>query len=508
MDRQARAWAAELDGQVVGGRYRLGKTIGVGGMGAVFDGVHQAVGRHVAVKILFPELTKNEETVRRFQQEAQAAAAIARRGVVDILDFDLDPVHGPYLVMEKLRGESLLARIRTVGRLSPSTAFSIAIQIVDTLSEVHAQGIIHRDLKPANVFLAFTEEGEEVVKLLDFGISRVAPKPGSAPLTIPGTVLGTPRFMAPEQAACDHDVDHRADLYSVGTILYYAVSGVKPYHDVPTGSLLIAVLRDGPTPLRRISPDLPEAVYEIVDQALERDRSLRFQNAAATRAALCHAREQLEPEAAKLPLTADDDFEPTAIDNRPDSTLEAAHPLAGRGSGAPNTLRERGKMRDSTGVDATDTEQTARKIPSANAKIPGSSMASSRPVPQTLDVIRPTTSSSFSQESAPPTLVSGGPALGRGSAYALRPGALDQSGAHQIAPPASGTGGARPVASAALGDNAGHPIAQPAGHPAPPQKKRSRLKLFVVILLFLVAVVVGLGGIVLGLHLWDNFGSG
>jgi serine/threonine protein kinase len=332
MEEHAKAWAFGLDGRTVGGRYRLGKPIGVGGMGAVFEGVHQAVGRVVAIKLLYPELTQSTEAVRRFQQEAQAAAAIARRGVVDILDFDVDPQLGPYLVMERLQGESLLTRIKTTGRLEPREAIAIGVQIADTLAAVHERGIIHRDLKPANVFLS-TSDGGEVVKILDFGISKLALAPGKAPLTVPGTVLGTPRYMAPEQASCEPDVDHRADLYSVGLILYHALSGVKPFADVSRGALLVAVIRDGPRPLRFVRPGLPEGVYAVVEQSMEHRRDERFQSAVALSRSLQQVLERLPSAVAPRPaprprLTTGDDFEATAIETSTDSTMRSADPIA------------------------------------------------------------------------------------------------------------------------------------------------------------------------------------
>jgi serine/threonine-protein kinase len=333
MEEHAKAWALGLDGHTVGGRYRLGRPIGVGGMGAVFEGVHQAVGRPVAVKLLYPELTQSAEAVRRFQQEAQAAAAIARRGVVDILDFDVDPQHGPYLVMERLKGESLLSRITSTGRLAPSEALAIGAQIADTLAAVHERGIIHRDLKPGNVFLATSEEGE-VVKILDFGISKLALTPGHAPLTVPGTVLGTPRYMAPEQASCEPDVDHRADLYSVGLILYHALSGVKPFADVTRGALLVAVIRDGPRPLRFVQPGLPDEVYSVVEQSMEHKRDERFQSAVALGRCIRQVLERL-PAPPRRKLSHDEDIEATAIETSVDSTLRSVSPIGTSRSSPP-----------------------------------------------------------------------------------------------------------------------------------------------------------------------------
>ncbi len=186
-------WAFGLKGKTLGGRYLLGDVIGVGGMGAVFQAVHKRVGRSVAVKLLVPDLSEDRETSLRFSQEARAAAQSARKGVVEILDFDDDEVYGPFLVMELLRGESLSKRIKRRGKLEVIEALSIALQVVDALGSVHANAIIHRDLKPANVFLAISEDGDEVVKLLDFGISRVAASTKATQLTKPGVLHGTTR---------------------------------------------------------------------------------------------------------------------------------------------------------------------------------------------------------------------------------------------------------------------------------------------------------------------------
>ncbi len=172
--------------------------------------------------------------------------------------------------------------------------------------------------------------GELLVKIVYFGISRVAPAPGSTPLTVPGTVLGTPRYMAPEQAACDPDVDHRADLYAVGLILYHALSGMKPFSDISHGALLVAVLRGGPSPLRQISPGFPDEVYAVVEQASMRDREERYQNATALRRSIQRVLEVLPPAPERPRLTSDDDDVPTAIESGVNMTMAAAQPISAR----------------------------------------------------------------------------------------------------------------------------------------------------------------------------------
>ncbi len=279
-------WTADIVGQTLGGRYRVESVVGTGGMGAVFESVHLITGRRVAVKLLVPTLRDHPKAHKRFQIEAQAAAATSRRGVVDVIDFDIDDALGPYLVMELLEGESLERRIARVRPFDHQEALQIASDVLDTLEAVHEESIVHRDLKPANIFLARSAEGDEVVKVLDFGISRVlTPTPGTQ-LTTPGMAVGTPRYMAPEQAQCDPDVDRRADLYSVGAILYEMFSGKKPYQEIFPGQVLAEVVLHPPRPLVETAPGLDVAYLDLVSRAMERSREARWSSAPKMRAAI------------------------------------------------------------------------------------------------------------------------------------------------------------------------------------------------------------------------------
>jgi serine/threonine-protein kinase len=320
-------WLDTVVGTTLAGRYRVEALIGAGGMGAVFRGVHTGTGRSVAIKVLTPELRGHPQAVARFQQEARAAAATNRHGVVEILDFDVDPAIGQFLVMELLEGESLQWRIERVRRLEPATALDLAARILDTLAAVHAAGIVHRDLKPANIFLARpTEPGEgaaprEEVKVVDFGISRVAFANLQSKLTAPGVAVGTPRYMSPEQAECAPDVDARADLYGVGAILYESLSGVKPYEDVPPSRVLAEVVLHRVKPLRDVAPALPEPLYDIVDRAMQRRREDRYQTAqemgAAVRGALAGlGASPAGPAAGSTPVVAPPD-RPKTVAPRP-----------------------------------------------------------------------------------------------------------------------------------------------------------------------------------------------
>ncbi len=272
MNPERKAWAATLEGHVLLGRYRIDSLIGVGGMGAVFASTHMNLGRTVAVKVLVPELVGDDALVERFFQEARAAASVDSIGVVDVTDLDVDPVAGPFLVMERLRGEPLSTVLQR-GALTLPAAARIAIEVLDVLTAVHARGIVHRDLKPANVFVHLDERGEQIVKVLDFGIARIS----RARMTATGQVLGTPRFMAPEQARGMRS-DHRADLYAVGLILRSALLGRPPFHDLSSGEVMLKVA-DGLPPLSEELSGLPMDVYRTVDRALAVDREKRFKGA-------------------------------------------------------------------------------------------------------------------------------------------------------------------------------------------------------------------------------------
>lgn len=261
------------------GRYRLEELLGQGGMGAVFAATHLKLERPVAVKVLHRDLLRDPTLTQRFFAEARAAASVDQPGVVDVLDLDVDPERGPFLVMERLRGESL-AEILARGALAPERAVSIIADVLDVLAAVHAKGIVHRDLKPPNVFLHRTESGEEVVKVVDFGIAQIA----QARLTITGQVIGTPRWMAPEQARGD-EIDHRADLYSTALLLHCALSGKPPFADYPSSALVHALSQGHPS-LRGMVDGLPEALYQVVDRAMASDPSVRFASAAEMAAAL------------------------------------------------------------------------------------------------------------------------------------------------------------------------------------------------------------------------------
>ncbi len=272
------------------GNYRIVKLLGEGGMGVVYLAEHPGLRRRAAVKILHPELARRDEMVQRLFNEARAANAIGHRGIVEVSDFGVLPSGAPYLLMEFLDGQILAARIKAAGPLPPAAAFDIASQAASALDAAHARGVIHRDLKPDNLFLIQDPHlpGCEMVKILDFGIAKLAQPAVNAGdvRTRTGAILGTPRYMSPEQCRDSRDVDHRTDIYSLGVILYEMLAGEPPFVSSSWGELVHMHIGVVPAGLRTRIPDLPESVDQIVLRALEKDPAGRFQSMADLREAL------------------------------------------------------------------------------------------------------------------------------------------------------------------------------------------------------------------------------
>ena len=259
---------------ILDGKYQLLRQLGEGGMGAVYEARHKATGRHVAVKVIVGEaLAKNAEVVRRFEREAMATGKIQSQYIAHTLDAGVDPATGsPYLVMDLFQGEDLQHAIGRLGPLQPDVALRIAAQVCLGLQKAHEADVIHRDIKPANIFLARHEESEIVVKILDFGIAKVkldgAEAPGPA-MTRTGSMLGSPLYMSPEQARGRKTVDQRSDIWSVGVVLYEALTGTTPHAQAETiGEIIIQICATPPRPVQELAPWVPQAVADIVHKAL------------------------------------------------------------------------------------------------------------------------------------------------------------------------------------------------------------------------------------------------
>jgi len=268
-----------LIGTTVAGKYRVDRMIGQGGMGAVFQAANLAIGKRVALKFLDHEAARNGEACQRFQREAEAAGMAESAHIVQIFDSGVTDSGLPFLVMELLTGEDLRARLRREGRLTVPAALRIVSQVLRALLAAHEAGIVHRDLKPDNVFLCARDDDPSFVKIVDFGISKVARARAADTLTRRGTVLGTAFYMSPEQAQSFADIDGRTDLFSVGAILFEMLAG-KPPHVAPTyEAVLIAICTHDAADVRTLAPDVPEPVAALIKRALERERDQRFQSA-------------------------------------------------------------------------------------------------------------------------------------------------------------------------------------------------------------------------------------
>ncbi|MBZ0235418.1 MAG: serine/threonine protein kinase, partial [Deltaproteobacteria bacterium] len=275
-------------GTVVGA-WKIEERLGEGGMGTVYAARHTTMGRRGAVKVLKAEMTRQPETVQRFFNEARAAAAIESPGIVDVFDMGQTADGTAYLVMELLEGESLAQRLRRTRGMAAETAARLARQIAGALAAAHERGIVHRDLKPDNIFLvpdAETTAGERV-KLLDFGIAKLHGElAADAPVTHTGALFGTPVYMSPEQCKGGVAVDHRADLYALGCILYQMLCGRVPFLAAGLGELLSMHMFEKPAPPRSLVPSVPDVLEGITLCLLEKEPERRFASARAVGNAL------------------------------------------------------------------------------------------------------------------------------------------------------------------------------------------------------------------------------
>ena len=261
------------------GNYRVTAKLGEGGMGAVYLAEHPSIGRKVAVKMIRAAFSDDPETLRRFVREARSTANLRHPALVDVMDYGVHEKTGSaYIIMEYLEGESLDARLEREGRLTPVQAAAIARHIALGMAAAHRAGIIHRDLKPGNVHLIADPDrpGIDVVKVLDFGIAKLATNDtGTGPTTRTDVLLGTPRYMAPEQCRGGGMLDHRADIYSLGCLLYEALAGRPPFAYQWPGELIAAHLGEMPAPLRAFVPAIPEGLESTVMRAIAKDPSHR-----------------------------------------------------------------------------------------------------------------------------------------------------------------------------------------------------------------------------------------
>ena len=304
------------------GNYRVLEKIGQGSMGAVYLAQHPSIGKRVALKVIRPELTADEETITRFFNEARAVTQIGHEHIVDVQDFGQTPEGDSFIVMELLEGISLGELLRQEGALPAERAVHIAAQITDGLAAAHVRGIIHRDLKPDNVFLVQRGADRDYVKVVDFGLAKLTGPGGLASNTREGTVIGTPYYMAPEAAESASRVDARADVYSLGCILFEMVTGQVPFAGDGLGQILVRHLSEIPLTPSVMRPGTPPWLDRIVLRALQKKAEHRY----ASMTAFGHAlREPATWETPVPPVLAPPSL-PTMLKEAPRKSTSAAPP--------------------------------------------------------------------------------------------------------------------------------------------------------------------------------------
>jgi serine/threonine protein kinase len=273
-------------GAVILGKYRVEKVIGVGGMGAVVGARHLQLDERVAIKFLLPQVAAMDDVVQRFLREAKAAIRIRSEHCVRVLDVGTLESGAPYMVMEYLEGQDLAAMVAQHRPLPIPSVVDWVLQACEALAEAHAMGVVHRDLKPANLFLTHRADGTPSVKVLDFGISKQAASGADAGVTKTQAVLGSPRYMSPEQMRSTRDVDARTDVWALGAVVYELLTGLPPFDAETMTALCAAILQDAPRPPSALRPEVPPPLDFVLLAALEKDRDRRYANVAQLAAAL------------------------------------------------------------------------------------------------------------------------------------------------------------------------------------------------------------------------------
>lgn len=327
---RARLAREALLGKTIAGRYILRSLLGHGGMGAVYEAEQLNIGKKVAIKFVDPEFITDEQILTRFAREARAMSTIESPHIVSIFDAGTEDGK-PFLVMELLRGEDLGQRLRRTSRVPVAESLHIVAMVLKGLSKAHAAGVVHRDLKPDNIFLVKNDGDPIFAKIVDFGVSKIErPRNRTSPLALTGrgTVLGTPFYMSPEQAQAVPDLDGRADLFSVGTILFECLAGRPPFTGETYEQVILAIcMRDAPE-LTSLDPSIPPSVSRFVAKALARDRADRFATADEMLAAL----HELSPDE-KRRVPADPPMNKTLVaggakSNPPSANVTAATPTS------------------------------------------------------------------------------------------------------------------------------------------------------------------------------------
>ena len=267
-------------GDIVAGKYHVDRVLGQGGMGVVVAATHQHLDQKVALKFLLPAVSSHPEIVQRFLREARAAVKIQSEHVARVLDVGTLDNGTPYMVMEYLEGQDMAQVLADRGPLPIDETVGYLLQACEALAEAHSLGIVHRDLKPANMFLARKPTGKPMVKVLDFGISKIPAGERDVLVTQATSIMGSPGYMSPEQMTSAAAVDARSDVWSLGVVLYELLAGKLPFRAETMPEMVAAILTKPHVPLATMRGDIPVGLQAVVDHCLEKDPSRRFPNVA------------------------------------------------------------------------------------------------------------------------------------------------------------------------------------------------------------------------------------
>jgi serine/threonine protein kinase len=423
---EAVAFADELQaglelGATIDGRYRVVGRIGCGGMGEVVEVEHLRLGRTFALKALRPELCRQRKVAQRFRTEWAAMAAIRSEHVVTIVDTGSLPSGVPYFVMERLAGEDLRSVLGHGGRLPPVRVAELGIDACYGLAALHSAGLVHRDLKPENLFVTSGDDGRDVVKLLDLGVAKVLGENATAP----GSVIGTARYMAPEQVGEDGAVGPPADIFALGVILYEALAGRVPFDGDTFERVVFKIMTTTPDSLAQTCPEAPPALVEAVERALSKSPAGRYPSAVAFAATLAQAVDSARGRVGGRSPSVGVRVRPA----RHDTTLDESFGSEGPRASTPSA--------HVTG---------ARGVPRASRLGVGLAVAASIAVIVAFAAFRPSTSPE-ERVASPPTVVSVRPAAVAPPSPPEPVPASSVSGTGALGPPARPDSSAQPATS-------------------------------------------------------------